>query len=68
MKNSKLPNKGEMNMSDYETTVRSNESIRDKMDGTMNEPQKTQSTENHNCNCGGNCNNNCKCDHSQSIG
>ena len=55
-------------MSDYETTVRSNESIRDKMDGTMNEPQKTQSTENHNCNCGGNCNNNCKCDHSQSIG
>lgn len=57
-----------MNMSDYETTVRSNESIRDKMDGPVNEPQKTQSTEHRDCNCGGNCNNNCECDHSQSIG
>lgn len=53
-------------MSDYETTIRSNESIRDRMDGVINEPQKSQSTENHGCECNGDCQNNGNCNHSQS--
>lgn len=48
---------------DYETTVRSNESIRDCMDGKLEEPRKVQSTECGCCNNGG-----CTCgNHSQSC-
>lgn len=47
---------------DYETIVRSNESIRDCMDGKLEEPRKVQSSE---CGCN---NNDCTCDnHSQSC-
>lgn len=35
---------------DYETHVRSNESIRDSMDGVMNEPNKQMSREATKCN------------------
>lgn len=48
---------------DYETTVRSNESIRDSMDGKLEEPRKVQSAE-----CGCSNNGSCTCDnHSQSC-
>jgi hypothetical protein len=46
----------------YETTVRSNESIRDRMDGRLDEPLRDQSAENKQCNCG----NNYTCDKSNS--
>ena len=42
---------------DYETVARSNESIRDRMDGALQEPQKVCSAEhkpcNGSCGCGG---------------
>ena len=43
------------NKENYETIARSNESIRDRMDGTLQEPQKVCSTENKPCDgsCGG---------------
>lgn len=47
-----------MEEKEYETHVRSNESIRDSMDGVMPEPNKQMSRENdHKCNCG-----HCDCD------
>lgn len=58
-----------MNEKDYETTVRSNESIRDRMDGKLDEPLRAQSAENKQCNCGNNCNcgsGSCSCE--QSMG
>jgi hypothetical protein len=58
-----------MNEKDYETTVRSNESIRDRMDGKLDEPLRDQSAENKQCNCGNN--GNCKsgsCSCEQSMG
>ena len=44
-----------MNEHDYETTVRSNESIRDRMDGRLDEPLRAQSSEHKQCDCGNNC-------------
>lgn len=43
----------------YEQTVRSNESIRDRMDGKLEEPRMTNSMETdseHTCTCGNSCN------------
>lgn len=34
------------NIPDYETTVRSSENMRDKMEGILNEPNRFRSTEN----------------------
>ena len=48
----------EDNQKDYENHVRSNESIRDNMDGHLDEPRKAQSSES--------CNNS-NCDKSQSM-
>ena len=42
----------------YEETIRSNESIRDAMDGKLNEPRMVESRENT-CSCGKN-KNSCK--------
>ena len=57
---------------DYETVARSNESIRDRMDGTLNEPQKVCSTENKpcdgSCGCGGGSCHRSNEDHSMSRG
>lgn len=57
-----------MDNNEYETIARSNESIRDGMDGKIDEPKLTQSSENSGCNCGNNCNSahNCSCE--QSMG
>ena len=58
-----------MNEKDYETTVRSNESIRDRMDGRLDEPLRDQSAENKQCDCENNCNygsDSCSCE--QSMG
>lgn len=55
-----------MNEKEYETHVRSNESIRDHMDGVMPEPNKQMSRENdneHKSNCG-----HCNCDNTMSRG
>ncbi len=43
---------------EYETIARSNESIRDSMDGKLNEPRKVQSAEGKTCT--GNCES-CEC-------
>ena len=57
-----------MDNNEYETIARSNESIRDGMDGKIDEPKLTQSSENNSCNCGNKCNgaHNCSCE--QSMG
>ena len=47
------------NHNSYEDTIRSNESIRDAMDGKLDEPKITESREDHKCSCGNNTNNNC---------
>lgn len=46
---------------DYETHARSNESLRDRMDGVIPEGRNIQSTESQNnlCSCGNNCGNCC---------
>jgi len=52
---------------DYETTVRSGENLRDKIEGSINEPNRFKSTENHCSNCGS-CQHSDKCNNSiQSI-
>lgn len=51
------------NHNDYETHARSNESLRDSMDGKLNEPHLSQSTENNNQNI----DQNSRCDGSQSM-
>jgi len=60
------------NKENYETIARSNESIRDRMDGTLQEPQKVCSTENKpcdgSCGCGGNNYQRSSEDHSMSRG
>lgn len=53
-----------MDKETYEQTVRSNESIRDRMDGKLEEPmrEKSMETSNHSCNHDGSCgcnNSNC---------
>ena len=40
------------NRNSYEDTIRSNESIRDAMDGKLDEPKMTESREEHKCSCG----------------
>ena len=53
-------------MKQYEEHVRSNESLRDNMDGKMSEPRMEKSMENNKtCNCSSQCTN-CKCE--QSMG
>ncbi len=50
------------NRNSYEDTIRSNESIRDAMDGKLDEPKITESREEDNfysCSCGKNENNKC---------
>ena len=47
-----------MDNNEYENTVRSNESIRDAMDGKLDEPRMTESREESNCQCD---NNNSEC-------
>ncbi len=37
---------------DYETTVRSSENLRDKMEGSINEPNRFKSVENDHSDCG----------------
>ena len=41
----------ETNDKDYETMARSNENLRDKLEGKLNEPNLSKSTENTNGNC-----------------
>jgi len=50
-------------LSDYEQHARSNESIRDTMDGKLNEPRMSQSTEGSNQNI----DQSSRCDGSQSM-
>lgn len=50
----------EDNQKDYENHVRSNESVRDNMDGRLDEPRMSQSSES--CDS-----DNSKCDNSQSV-
>lgn len=51
---------------DYETTVRSSENLRDKMEGSVNEPNRFKSTENSHENCGS-CPHSSVCNLTQSI-
>jgi hypothetical protein len=53
---------------DYESHVRSNESIRDSMDGVMQEPNKQMSREDEHKTCCGQCNGSCNRDQSMSRG
>lgn len=51
----------ESNSKDYELHARSNESLRDAMEGSIEENQNTHSTESNCCSCSS-CGGTCACD------